>query len=105
MKDAATLSQQEFHTVPSGNVTLSGLLWNLLDEMTKKVMRHSILFIFILFVDSLLWLCPECNFLIHRIEFKINRIDKDIESAILNFEQNNTEIECNNCHFKFSLHN
>ena len=47
--------------------------------------------------DALVWFCPDCNSIIHKIDFKINRMDKDIECEISNFEKNNVIIQCDNC--------
>ena len=48
-------------------------------------------------IDSLIWFCPHCNSIIYKVDFKINRIDKDIEAAISSFEQKNEPIKCINC--------
>lgn len=55
------------------------------------------------YLDSLVWLCPQCDVILHKVDFKINRIDRDIEAAIHTFESNNREIYCPNCSLFFKL--
>ena len=55
-------------------------------------------------LDSLIWLCPNCCMILHEISFSINRIDKDIEASIVNFEENNEQIFCNYCAKKVNIH-
>lgn len=50
-----------------------------------------------------MWLCPRCNNIYYKMDFKINRIDDDIELAILNFEKHLLNLKCSNCENSFNL--
>lgn len=48
-----------------------------------------------------MWICPKCKTILCRSDFMINRIDKDIQNEIINFEKRHEIIRCENC--KISL--